>query len=451
MPNYRFPPDFIWGAATASYQIEGGAFEDGRGESVWDRFSHTPGKVFQGDTGDVATDHYHRYEEDIKLMRQLGLKAYRFSVAWPRILPDGTGPVNEAGLAFYDRLVDGLLEANMMPVVTLYHWDLPQVLQDRQGGWISRDIVDQFAHYADVVSQRLGDRVKYWATFNEPRVFTTQGYGELRHAPGLGKPELNAPVSHHVLLAHGTAVPIIRQNVGADAQVGIVYSLMSVETAEDTPELRERQKIVDARINRWFVEPVLKGTYPAVLLETPEFANLKIEPGDMEIIHAPVDWVGVNYYSRVLLKDESTNPAIPISGKTDDVERTAMGWEVYPPAFLTTLKNLYNDYAPKAIFVTENGAAYEDVIAPNGRIHDGERVSYLRRHLEMAWQAIQDGVPLKGYFVWSLLDNFEWAYGYSKRFGIIHVDYPTGERRLKDSAYFYMSVARGNGPGQLTR
>jgi beta-glucosidase len=440
MVNYRFPPDFIWGAATASYQIEGGANEDGRGESVWDRFAHTPGKVFEGDTGDVATDHYHRYQEDVQLMRQLGLKAYRFSVAWPRILPDGIGPVNEAGLAFYDRLVDALLEAQIMPLLTLYHWDLPQALQDRQGGWMSRDIVEQFAHYAGIVSQRLGDRVKYWATFNEPRVFTTQGYGAERHAPGLGRPDVNAQVAHHVLLAHGTAVPIIRQHVGADAQVGIVYSLIPVEVEDETPELLARQRVADARINRWFVEPVLRGTYPAVLLETEEFANLKIEPGDMEIIHAPVDFVGVNYYTRNVLKaDPATDrAAVPIRVQSGD--HTAMGWEVYPQGFYNTLKNLNDNYAPPAIFVTENGAAYEDTISPDGRIHDEERINYLRQHLDMVGKAIQDGIPLKGYFVWSLLDNFEWAYGYSKRFGIIHVDYATGERRLKDSAYFYMDV-----------
>jgi beta-glucosidase len=311
--------------------------------------------------------------------------------------------------------------------------------------------VDQFAHYADVVSQRLGDRVKYWATFNEPRVFTTQGYGDKRHAPGLGRPEVNAQVAHHVLLSHGTAVPIIRRNVGADAQVGIVYSLLPVETATDSPELLAQQRLVDARINRWFVEPVLRGTYPEILLETEEFANLKVEPGDMEIIHAPVDFVGVNYYSRVLLQEKSANPAIPVSGQSDGVERTAMGWEVYPQGLYDSLKNLYDDYAPPAIFITESGAAYEDPINPDGRIQDAERISYLRRHFEMAWQAIEDGIPLKGYFVWSLLDNFEWAYGYSKRFGIIHVDYATGQRRLKNSAHFYMSVIKGNGPGLLTR
>lgn len=445
MAANRFPHDFLWGAATASYQIEGAVHEDGRGESVWDRFSHTPGKVANGDTGDVAADHYHRYREDVALMRELGLKGYRFSIAWPRILPQGDGPVNEAGLDFYDRLVDELLAANITPFATLYHWDLPQTLQDRQGGWISRDIVGQFTHYADVVTRRLGDRVRYWSTLNEPRIFTWLGYIEGIHAPGLTDWPTGVQAAHHVMLAHGSAFRVMRQNLGADGQIGIAYALSPIETTSDDPEVLARQRELDARTNRWFLDPVLLGEYPPELLESPHWANLRIQPGDMELIHTSLDFAGINYYSRTLL-----GPQDDSRGDLNDTERlpeaeyTAMGWEVYPQGLYTTLMRIHERYGLPALYVTENGAAFDDVPAPDGSVHDPRRVAYLREHFRAAQRAITDGVPLKGYFVWSLMDNFEWALGYEKRFGILYVDYATGARTFKDSARFYQSVIRAN-------
>jgi beta-glucosidase len=447
MAEVKVPLDFVWGAATASYQIEGAANDDGRGESVWDRFSHTPGKVKNGDTGDVATDHYHRYQEDVNIMRELGLDAYRFSIAWPRILPEGTGAVNEAGLAFYDRLVDALLAAGVTPYVTLYHWDLPQALQDRQRGWISRDIVEQFAHYADVVARRLGDRVLHWMTFNEPSVFVYDGYARGRHAPGLTDERAAVQAAHHVLLAHGTTVPILRQNVGPDAQVGIVYAVSPVEVERETPEALAMQKRLDAMRNGWFVDPVLAGHYPAVLLAADDLPNPQTKDGDLDVIQTALDFIGLNYYSRTYIRvgeDGKPLPSHGIQAAEEHMDRTAMGWEIYPQGLYNILAQFHQRYPDLPIYITENGAAFEDEVE-DGRIHDERRVAYLRAHFRKMWEALQDGVPLRGYFLWSLLDNFEWAHGYSKRFGIVHVDYPTGTRRWKDSAYFYQSVIKANG------
>jgi beta-glucosidase len=446
MAGNQFPNDFMWGAATASYQIEGAAYEDGRGESVWDRFSHTPGKVLNGDTGDVAADHYHRYREDVALMKDLGLRGYRFSIAWPRILPQGDGPVNEAGLDFYDRLVDELLAANITPFVTLYHWDLPQTLQDRHGGWLSRDNVPLFVNYADVVTRRLGDRVRFWSTFNEPRIFVWLGYIEGTHAPGLKVGwEQGAQAAHHVMLAHGAAFRVMRQNLGPDAQLGIVYAMSPIETTSDDPEVVARQQEMDARTNRWFLDPVLLGEYPEILLNTPPWANLQIEPGDMEQIHTPVDFVGINYYSRTVLSPQSNDRGdLHDTARVPGSEYTAMGWEVYPPGLYTTLKRVHERYGVPALYVTENGAAFDDVLTPDGKVHDERRTAYLHDHFVVAQRAIAEGVPLKGYFVWSLMDNFEWALGYEKRFGIVYVDYQTGTRYLKDSARFYQQVIRAN-------
>ena len=448
MSEYRFPQGFVWGSATASYQIEGAAQVDGRGESVWDRFSHTPGKTFEGHTGDVADDHYHRWADDIKLMQEIGLQGYRFSIAWPRILPDGTGAINKPGLDFYDRLVDGLLAAGITPFATLYHWDLPQSLQDRQGGWTARAIVDQFVHYADVVTRALGDRVTYWATFNEPRIFVTHGYELGWHAPGVIDPPQAIQAAHHVMLAHGAAVPVIRRN-SPQAQVGIVYALNPIETADTSPEGQARQHLVDARTNRWFVEPVLAGTYPDVLIESAEFAGLDIQPGDMATINAPVDWVGVNYYSRIVVGGpegdvmaatvDSTADAAALGG----LPRTEMGWEIYPHGLTKVLTELHARYHPPAIYITENGAACDDVLT-EGRVHDAVRVAYLRDHFRAALVALEAGVPLRGYMVWSLLDNFEWAFGFSKRFGLIHVNYDTLNRTLKDSAHYFKRVIAAN-------
>ena len=434
MPDYHFPADFLWGAATSSYQIEGATREDGRGESIWDRFSHTPGNVTNGDTGDVACDHYHRYRQDVALMQQMGLRAYRFSIAWPRILPQGDGAVNQAGLDFYDRLVDALLEAGITPFATLYHWDLPQALQERQGGWADRAIAEQFAHYADVVSRRLGDRVKFWATHNEPKITALLGhlYGE--HAPGLRDAEITARVVHHLLLSHGLAVPVLRRNV-EDAQIGIVLTFSPVSAPED------QWPVMDALHNRMFADPVFKGAYPAELVASGMLPGLADVPDDMPVIAQPLDFLGVNYYSRFVIRgDDGKGSRV----SSEDVEHTAMGWEVYPQGLYETLTRVHRDYAPPAVYVTENGAAYDDRLE-NGCVHDPQRVSYLRRHFVAAHRAMLEGVPLRGYFVWSLLDNFEWAHGYSRRFGIVYVDFPTQARIWKDSAHFYRDVIAQGG------
>ncbi len=438
-----FPNGFVWGAATASYQIEGAANEDGRGESIWDRFSHTPGNVLNGDTGDVADDHYHRWPQDVALMQSLGLKAYRFSIAWPRVIPDGIGAVNAAGLDFYDRLVDGLLAAGIEPFVTLYHWDLPQALQDR-GGWPNRDSVAWFADYVAVVSRRLSDRVRYWITHNEPWVVAFVGHLMGVHAPGMRDPKAALQAAHHLLLSHGQAVSILRRN-GNGAQVGITLNLSWVDPASDRPADIEAARRQDGYVNRMFLDPVFKGSYPSDFMELCGDLAPRIEEGDLQQISAPIDFLGVNYYSRSVVADD---PNIPIlrarAVLPPEAEYTEMGWEVYPEGLYRLLRRLQEDYAPGALYITENGAAFADRVE-DGRVHDERRVAYLREHFAAAWRAIQEGVPLRGYFVWSLLDNFEWAYGYSKRFGIVYVDYATQERILKDSALFYRDVIAANG------
>lgn len=439
----QFPPDFIWGTATASYQIEGAATEDGRGPSIWDTFSQTPGKVKGGDTGAVAADHYHRWREDIQLMKRLNLDAYRFSIAWPRIYPTGRGAVNQAGIDFYSRLVDGLLEAGITPFVTLYHWDLPQALED-EGGWLRRGIADDFVQYADTVSRALGDRVKHWITFNEPWVFTWLGYVMGIHAPGqtTGLPTLALKATHHCYLAHGRTVPLLRANAPG-ASVGITLNLTHPDPASDRPEDVAAARRYDGYLNRWYLDPLFRGAYPEDMVAQYQEYLPEIEPGDMETIAAPIDFLGVNYYSRAVVADEPEQFGLQIKTVPQEGEHTAMGWEVYPEGLYQLLVRLGREYQPAALYVTENGAAYDDVVTPDGRVHDEQRVSYLRRHFAAASRAIADGAPLKGYFVWSLLDNFEWAEGYSKRFGITYIDYETQQRIIKDSGYYVAQVAAG--------
>lgn len=441
----KFPEDFLWGAATAAYQIEGAAHEDGRGESIWDRFSHTPGKTFNGDSGDVACDHYHRYPADIQLMTDLGLHAYRFSIAWSRILPTGTGQVNEAGLAFYDRLVDALLKAGITPFVTLYHWDLPQALDDH-GGWLNRDSADHFVNYADIVSRRLGDRVKHWITFNEPFCISYVSYTWGGHAPGhqdFSYAEANR-VNHHVYLGHGKAVPVIHANSGG--KVGIVLNMTPMYPATDSEADRAAADRMDAQSNRWFADPIFKGAYPADRLALLGAAAPEIRPGDMQIISAPIDFLGVNYYSRSVVKDapQAANVEKTESVKIPASEYTEMNWEVYPDGLRELLERVHRDYQPQEIYVTENGCATPDHLNGVSPVPDPRRVAYLKGHFEAAYRAITAGVPLKGYFVWSLMDNFEWAYGYSKRFGITYVDYATQRRIPKQSYQFYQQVIRAN-------
>jgi beta-glucosidase len=446
-----FPKNFLWGAATASYQIEGAWNEDGKGESIWDRFTHTPGKIDNGDAGDEACDHYHRWAEDVALMKSLGLQAYRFSISWPRILPGGRGTVNQAGLDFYSRLVDGLLEAGITPFVTLYHWDLPQTLQDA-GGWPTRSIAAAYVEYADVVSRRLGDRVKHWITHNEPWVVAFLGYQEGQHAPGWQDWPAAIAASHHLLLSHGWAVPVIRRN-SPGAEVGLTLNVTDAQPASASAADLDAARHLDGYINRWFTDPLYGRNYPADMVADyvaagylPLAGMSFIEDGDLKTIATPTDFLGINYYTRSVVSDSEAKPAMSsIDSLTPESERTEMGWEVYPPGLYNLLNRLYFEYRLPKLYITENGASYSDGPEAGGRVKDERRLNYLRDHFAVAHRAIQNGVPLAGYFVWSLLDNFEWAFGYAQRFGLIWVDYHTQQRILKDSAWWYKEVIAENG------
>jgi beta-glucosidase len=438
-----FPDGFLWGSATTSYQIEGAAAADGRGVSIWDTFCRTPGKVANGDTGDVACDHYHRYADDVQLMTELGLRAYRFSIAWPRILPDGTGQVNQAGLDFYDRLVDTLLAQGIQPYPTLYHWDLPQALEDA-GGWPARMIVDAFANYADVVSKRLGDRVKNWMTHNEPWCAAFLGYAIGHHAPGLQDYVKALAAAHHLLLSHGLAVPVIRANGGDGTRVGIVLNLSWVDPASDSDEDRAAARRMDGFFNRWFLDPVFRGAYPADMVALYGGSVPGVQPGDMEAIATPIDFLGINSYTRAVIAHDD-QPPLHVRSVRPEGEYTTMDWEIHPESFYQLLMRVHRDYQPAVIYVTENGASFDDQPAADGRVYDPRRLAYLQGHFASAHRAIQEGVPLRGYFVWSLMDNFEWAFGYDRRFGIIYVDFETQQRTLKESARWYAQVTRQNG------
>ena len=438
-----FPSGYVWGAATAAYQIEGAWDEDGKGESIWDRFCHTPGNIANGDTGDVACDHYHRWRTDVGLMRQLGLKAYRFSIAWPRVLPEGRGRVNPTGLDFYSRLVDALLEAAIEPYVTLYHWDLPQALQD-QGGWPARLTAEAFVEYADLVTRRLGDRVKHWMTLNEPFVSAFVGHLHGRHAPGHSDLGEALAAAHHLLLAHGWAVPVVRSNV-REAEAGIVLNLGGQVPASPSVADRAAASREDGVLNRWFLDPISARGYPADIVAHYGHPMEFVRAGDLESIAVPLDFLGVNYYARTIVRSrevaEANNAPRVVRAQP---KRTAMGWEVYPEGLYDLLGRLHFDYRFPALYVTENGAAYPDKIGPDGTVEDPDRRSYLEEHFKAAARAIAAGVPLRGYFVWSLLDNFEWGRGYSKRFGLVYVDYPTQRRVLKNSAHWYKRVIAAN-------
>jgi beta-glucosidase len=428
-----FPADFIWGAATAAYQVEGAAAEDGRSESIWDRFSATPGNVANGDTGTVACDSYHRYGEDVRLMRELGLDAFRFSVAWPRVVPDGRGRVNPAGLDFYDRLVDELLANGIDPFVTLYHWDLPQALEDL-GGWPVRDTVDAYTEYVEVVVDRLGDRVRHWITQNEPWVISWLGYGLGVHAPGRANEEEALAAAHHVLLAHGRAAEVLRRDAPG-AEVGITIDLVPMYPATNSEADIEAARHSDGFRNRWFLEPVLRGGYPEDMVE--RYADIfpTVLEGDMRSIATPLDFLGVNYYTRSVVQ-AGTGDTAPKAVPTNGAEHTEMGWEIYPDGLSDLLLRLRDEYELPPLYITENGAAFPDA-RQNGSVPDPQRVSYIERHLGALAHSIEDGVPLRGYFVWSLLDNFEWAFGYTRRFGIVYVDFETLERVPKASYAWY--------------
>lgn len=445
MAEATFPPGFLWGAATSAPQIEGGGEEGGRGESIWDRFSSMPGRIGDGSDPRTACDHYHRWRDDIGLIRELGLGAYRFSVAWPRIQPSGRGAVNPAGLAFYDALVDELLEAGVTPFVTLYHWDLPQALQDR-GGWASRETAGAFVEYAAAVASALGDRVKHWITHNEPWCVATLGHETGEHAPGHRDPSEALRVSHHLLLSHAWGMQAVRGR-SPGSEVGIVLNPVPVEPATPGPADREAARRLDGSFNRWYLDPLFRGRYPEdAILDRVRRGHLDspclpfVEPGDLEAIAGPVDFLGINYYSRVVVRAGAGGEPEAVR-VVPETELTEMGWEVFPEGLRRLLVRIDRDYHPRNVYITENGSAFPDVVGPAGRIADVRRIEYLRAHIAAMAEALAQDVPLRGYFVWSLLDNFEWAHGYSKRFGLVRVDYRTQERIPKDSAFWYRDVA----------
>lgn len=448
MTTQKFPKNFIWGAATSSYQIEGAWDEDGKGESIWDRFSHTPGsiKVPGNPNGDVACDHYHRYRDDVVLMQEMGLQAYRFSVSWPRIIPTGRGQVNQKGLDFYGRLVDTLLEANITPFVTLYHWDLPQVLED-EGGWPMRHLVDDYLAYADVVTRYLGDRVKNWITFNEPFVSAFLGYQYGWHAPGRQEPRAALRTAHHQLLAHGRTVPIVRQN-SPDAEVGITLDMSLFVAASASAADQAKARHTDGIVNRWLANPLFGRHYPADMVAAyrQEFGETfdYIHNGDFETMAVPTDFLGINYYRRSVLRDEDAPDNLPQTVFESTTNRTEMDWEVYPDGLFQLLNRVYFDYQVPKIYVTENGASYSDGPDENGRVPDLRRLTYFKEHFQAAHRAIDNGVPLAGYFAWSLMDNFEWDHGYTQRFGLTWVDFETQERIFKDSGLWYKQVIENN-------
>jgi beta-glucosidase len=429
--------EFVWGVATSSYQIEGAANEGGRGQSIWDTFCKVPGKVANFDNGDIACDHYHRYKEDLDLMKWMGVKAYRFSVAWPRVIPDGVGRVNEMGLDFYDRLIDSLLEREIAPWLTMYHWDLPEALQLR-GGWNNREVVEWFGEYAEVLTSRFGDRVKNWMTLNEPLCSAWLGhlYGDM--APGIKDLQTALNVSHHLLMSHGLACQVIRSNV-SEANVGIVINVTPAVPATDSQEDSNAAQLADGFDNQWFLDPVFGRTYPADVIDTLG-ASPEIHSGDMKLIAQDLDFLGVNFYFRQTVAADQNSKPLPIrSVNRENVKRTAMNWEVHPQAFEEILLRISKEYSPKAIYITENGSAWNDEVI-NGEIIDDERIDYLARHLDVMRSAKNQGAPILGYFAWSFLDNFEWAYGYEKRFGLIYVDYKTQKRTPKKSAFFYRQL-----------
>ncbi len=443
-PSYLFPKSFTWGVATSSFQIEGATQEDGRGPSIWDTFCQQENTIVDHSNGDLACDHYHRWQEDLDLIKSLNVDAYRFSIAWPRVMPQGGGEIEQRGLDFYDRLVDGLLERNIDPWVTLYHWDLPQALQDR-GGWVSRETVDHFIEYTRVVCERLGDRVAGWITHNEPWCASVLGHLNGDHAPGLKDHYAHLASSHHLLLSHGLAVPVIREIVG-DKPIGITLNLVPSVPASPSEADAEANERFDGFFNRWYLDPLVGRGYPEDMLKRYREENYIddwsfIHEGDLEAIAEPIDFLGINYYSRGIIRSdkvtETDNEPIEVIAIG---EHTDMGWEVYPQGIYDLLTRVNADYPFTSIYITENGAAYATGPDEDGQIKDHRRESYLREHLIACHKARTAGVPLDGYFAWSLMDNFEWAFGYGKRFGLVYVDYETQKRTLKQSAQWYREL-----------
>jgi beta-glucosidase len=445
----RFPEDFLWGAATSAYQIEGSPLADGAGESIWTRFARIPGRTFEGATGDTACDHYHRYRDDVRIMREIGLAGYRFSIAWARVLPEGRGRVNPAGLDFYSRLVDALLEQDIEPFVTLYHWDLPAALDDH-GGWLHPDIEAWFAEYARIVFRALGDRVAMWTTINEPWVVTDAGYLHGVHAPG-HRSRFEAPrVAHHLLLAHAAAVRAFRAE--ARGRIGIVVNLEPKDAASDTPADRAATQRADAAMNRHYLDALFRGTYPEELQEVYGSGWPQFRQQELDRIREPMDFLGINYYTRSVVRHDPNAPPVYASAvRQPGALYTETGWEVHPSSLTRVLCWVRERYGDVPLYVTENGAAFADPpVAVGDRVQDPLRVEYYRQHLRAALRAMEQGVDLCGYFAWSLLDNLEWASGFAKRFGLVHVDHSTQKRTLKSSADFYREVIRTRGGSLVT-
>lgn len=448
----RFPPGFLWGASTSSYQTEGAVNEDGRGRSIWDVFSHTPGSVQAGDTGDIACDSYHRSDEDLRLLKELGVGAYRFSIAWPRVQPDGSGPINQSGLDHYRRLLEALLEAGIDPVVTTYHWELPQALEDR-GGWAARDTALRFADYAGLLADQLGDRVRMWITLNEPLQSAHQGYRVGTHAPGHADYALAAAATHHLLLAHGLAMQAIRAASAGPAPIGLALDPNPIRAADERAEAAAGR--LDAEYNRMYLDPVLHGSYPAQARPELRPPDELIADGDMALIGAPLDFLGINYYRTHyvrhgdwsdLRRGESPVPGHPglVNYFPPELPRTIMDWLVEPDGLYDVLMHISVQAPGLPLYITENGYGADDYVNPDGEVNDFERVDYLHGHLDAAWRAIRDGARLAGYFHWSLMDNFEWTWGYQRRFGLYCVDFGTQRRLAKRSAAFFASLARRN-------
>jgi beta-glucosidase len=444
----EFPAGFVWGTATAAHQIEGGWNEDGKGESIWDRFSANPANIADRSNARIACDHYHRYRDDLDLMASLGLRNYRFSLAWPRIVPDGDGAVNAAGLDFYDRLVDGMLERGIRPFATLFHWDLPVALQDR-GGWTSRHTIDAFARFADIAARRLGDRVKDWMTHNEPWVVAFCGHLFGVHAPGLRDLKTALATAHGLLVSHGRAVAAVR-GACEGARVGIVHNLEHIEPASDRAEDIAAAARHDGAFNRWFLDPVFGRGYPEDMVEWYGADAPTVEPGDLALMAAPTDFLGVNYYTRRIIAHAPRGPERgflatrqvywPFVARADFDE-----WEIAPEGLYRTLLRVQRSYHPASIYVTENGTSWPDQPGPDGHVHDLLRTRYLARHAAAVRQAIDDGADVRGYFAWSILDNYEWGFGFTKRFGLVHVNYATQRRTVKDSGRWYAQLAAENG------
>lgn len=443
MKTFTFPADWQWGTATASYQVEGAWNEDGKGESIWDRFSHEPGRIMNGDTGDVACDQYHRYKEDAAIMRDLGMRGYRFSISWPRIFPDASGTVNQAGVDYYDRLVDALLENGVRPFPTLYHWDLPQWAQD-MGGWSNREIIGRFATYAETMVNALGDRVKNWMVFNEPWVFTFLALLYGQHAPGLRDTDHAMKATHIVNLTQAAAMAAMRAT-GKPEMVGSAYSMTSTYPATDSAEDKAAAERQHGFANTWFIDPIVKGAYPRAYVDQEQaLARMDIRPGDMEAMRSTFDFIGINLYQRAIVAASDDTRNIGVRNIPGPGPRTAFNWEVWPAGIYQMIKRIDADYGRPPIFITENGCSYPEGPGADGRVHDPERIAFYEGYVGQVARARDEGCDVRGYYTWTLIDNFEWTMGYSQRFGIVHVDHDTQKRTIKDSGYWFQDLIKKN-------